>query len=186
MPSMMAIVDVRLDNLSGNIPYGSEKLSGTPKVTFSKMLTQPRMLAEKFVRAASFKQLKGFANAQIRPYLNKHVDMVRFNLKFKDFHIPLFRNFPQKLLAMSSNCLKLKRVFRVFRLPYKMVSILPNAVPVMVKSFHFMVPPRFFCGANANSRVGERASYAARSSSYFMSRNSLWRLGTRAEARGIL
>jgi hypothetical protein len=67
-----------------------------------------------------------------------------------------------------------------------MVSILSNAVSVVVKSFHFIIPPRFFFGANANSGVGERASYATRSSTYFMSRNSLWRLGTRAKARGIL
>jgi len=49
-----------------------------------------------------------------------------------------------------------------------------------------MIPPHFFCGANAKSLVDGRASFAARSSSYFMLRNNLWRLGTRAKARGIL
>ena len=183
---MMAIVDVRLNNFSGNIPHRSEKLSRTPKMPFSKMLAQPRMLAKKFVRTAAFKQLKSFRNAHNRSYLDKHMDMIRFNLKFINFHVPSFSNFSQKLVAMFSDCLKPKWVSRVFGLPYKMVSILSNAVSVVVKSFHFIIPPRFFFGANANSGVGERASYATRSSTYFMSRNSLWRLGTRAKARGIL
>ena len=187
MPSMMAVVDVGLDNIRGNVPYRTEKLARTPEVSFSKMLAQPRMLAKKFVRTAAFKQLKSFTNSHSRRYSYKHVDMIRFNLKFKDFHAFVMSYFTQKLVAMVPDYLKFKWVLRVFRFPYKMVSILSNAVSMVVKSFHFMIPPRFFYGANAKSFFDDEcASYATHSSSYFMFRNSLWRLGTRAKARGIL
>ncbi len=182
----MAVIDVGLDNLVSHIPYRTEKLARTPKMSFSKMLAQPRMLAKKFVRAAAFKQLKSFTNGHSRRYSDKHVDMVWFNLKFIDFHALIMSYFTQKLVAMVPNCLKLEWVLRVFRFPYKMVSILSNAVSMVVKSFHFKFLRALFCGANANSDVGECASYAAHSSSYFMFRNSLWRLGARAKARGIL
>ena len=186
MPSMVAVVDVGLDNIRGNVPYRAKKLARTPEVSFSKMLAQPRMLAKKLVRTATFKQLKSFTNSHSRRYSDKHVDMIRLNLKFVDFNVLVRSNFTQKLVVMFSNDLKLKEVFRIFRFPNKMVSILSNAVPMVVKSFHFMIPPHFFYGANANSNVGECASYATHSSSYFMLRNSLWRMGTRAKARGIL
>ena len=184
---MMAVVDISLDNLRGNVPYRAEKLARTPEVPFSKMLAQPRMLAKKFVRTAAFKQLKSFTNGHSRRYSDKHVDMIRLNLKFVDFNVLIMSNFTQKLVAMVPDCLKLEWILRVFRFPYKMVSILSDAVSMVVKSFHFMIPPRFFYGANANlDVVDECASYATHSSSYFMFRNSLWRLGTRAKARGIL
>ena len=184
---MMAVVDISLNNIRGNVPYRAEKLARTPEMPFSKMLAQPRMLAKKFVRTAAFKQLKSFTNGHSRRYSDKHVDMIRLNLKFVDFYVLVMSYFTQKLVAMIPDYLKLKGVFRVFRFPYKMVGILSNAVPMVVKSFHFMIPPRFFYGANANlDVVGECASYATHSSSYFMFRTSLWRLGTRAKARGIL
>ena len=184
---MMAVVDVGLDNIRGNVPYRAEKLTRTPKVSFSKMLAQPRMLAKKLVRTTAFKQLKSFTNGHSRRYSDKHVDMIRLDLKFVNLYALVRSNFTQKLFAMVPDCLKLKWVFSVFRLPYKMVSILSDAVSMVVKSFHFIIPPRFFYGANANLKVvGECASYATHSSSYFVFRNSLWRMETRAKARGIL
>ena len=173
----MAIVDISLDNFRGNIPYRTEKLTWTPKMPFTKMSTQPRMLAKKFVGAATFKQLKSFRNTQGRSYLHKHMDMIWFNLKFVNFHVPLLCNFSKKLLTMIPNDLKLKWIHCIFRLPHQVVRVLTDTVSVIVKSFHFMLPPRFFYGANANTLVGERASYAARSSTYFGLRNSLWREG---------
>ncbi len=183
---MMAIVDVSLDYLRGNVPYRTKKLTRTPKMPFSKMLTQPRMLPKKFVGTTSFKQLKSLGNTHSGSYLDKQMDMVRLDLELVDFHVPLLGNFSQKLFAMLSNCLKPKWVSRVLGLPHKMVSVLTDTVPIVAKSFHFILPPRFFCGAYANLRVVERASYAARSSSYFTLKNSLRRLETRAKARGIL
>jgi len=183
---MMAVVDVGLDNVRGNVSHRSEKLTRTPEVSFSKMLAQPRMLAKKFVRTTAFKQLKSFTNGHSRRYSDKHVDMIRLNLKFVDFYVFVTSNFTQKLVTMSPEHIKLEWVLRVFRFPNKMISILSNAVSMVVKSFHFMIPPRFFYGANANLMVGECASYATHSSSYFRFRNSFWRLGTRAKARGIL
>lgn len=176
------LVKVSLDNLRINFYYRTEKLTRTPKISFSKMLIQQMMLTKKFVIATAFNQLKGFANLHSRSYLNQYVGMIRSNLKFKDFHTPSFNNFSQKLVTMVTECLKLKRVFGIFRFPYKVVSILSDAVSMAIKSSHFMVSTRFFCRVNANSKVGECVSYATQLSSYFRFRNSLWRLGTSAKA----
>jgi len=182
---MMAVVDVSLDNIRGNVPYRTEKLSRAPEVSFSKILAQPMMLAKKLVRTTAVKQLKSFTDGHSKRYSDKHVDMIRLNLKFVNFYVLVTSNFTQKLVTMFSEYTKLKWVLRVLRFPYKMVSILSNARSMVVKPFHFMIPPRFFCRANAKLMVGECASYTTHSSSYFMFRNSLWRLGTRAKARGI-
>ena len=183
----MAVVDVSLDYISSDIANRTEKLSRTPKMPFTKMIAKPRKLAEKLVRTAAFKQLKSFRNAHGRGQTDKHMDMVWFNLKLMNFHIMSFSNFKEKLLAALPNCLKFKWVSGIFRLPHKVEAVLSYAVSMFVKSFHFMLSPRFFCGANADSKVVECASYAAHSSLFFDVRKSLWRLGYPcAKAQGIL
>jgi hypothetical protein len=149
MPAMVAVIDVRLDNLSGYIANTAEKLSRAPKVAFAKMLAQPRMLAEKLVGAAAFQKLKSFGNAQHRGQTDEQVDVVRFNLKLENLHIMGFSNLAQKLFAMLADNRKLKRVFGVFWLPHKVERVLADAMLVVYKSFHFSVPPRIFCGAHA-------------------------------------
>ena len=105
---MMAVVDISLDNLRGNVPYRAEKLARTPEVPFSKMPAQPRMLAKKFVRTAAFKQLKSFTNGHSRWYSDKHVDMNQLNLKFIDFHAFVISNLAQKLVTMVPDRFKLE------------------------------------------------------------------------------
>lgn len=178
-PAMVAVIDVSLDYISGDVPDTAEKFARTPKMAFTKMATQPRMLAKKLVGASALQQLKGFGNAHSRRQTSKHMNMVRLNLELKNFNFMGFRNFTQKLLTMFANYLKLKGVFGIFRLPHKVESILSNAVLVMCKSLHFMFPPRFFCRADANSKAGVSApDSAAHSFSINYFRNSLRRLGT--------
>ena len=49
----------------------SKEFSRAPKVSFSKMVSQPRMFFEKFKGAVSFKQLKSHTNTHSRRHLNK-------------------------------------------------------------------------------------------------------------------
>lgn len=118
-------------------------------MAFTKMSTQPRMLTEKLVRASAFKQLKSFGNAHCRWQVNKDMNMIRLNLKLMDFNVVVLRNLAQKLFAVVANNGKLKGVFRVFRLPYKMEAVLSDAVLMVCKAFHFSFLRAFFCGANA-------------------------------------
>lgn len=164
---MGAVIDVRLDNLSGYIANTAEKLSRAPKMAFAKMSAQPRMLAKKLVGAAALKQLKSFGNTQHRGQTDKQVDVVRFNPKLKYPHSMSLGNLAQKLFAMLADNRKLKRVFGVFWLPHKVERVLADAMPVVYKSFHFSVPPRIFCGAHAKCVWEiECANSAAHSSLY--------------------
>ena len=162
---MMAVADVGLENVGSYVSDTAEKLSGAPEVSLTKMSAQPRMLAEKFVGAAAFEQLKGFGNAHCRGQADKDMDVISLNLKLEDFHTLGFGNLTQKLFAVLANNLKLKRVLRIFWLPHKVERILSNTMAVAVKSFHhFFVPPRVFCGAHATqASISECASCAAHS-----------------------
>jgi len=90
---VMAVMDVGLNYVSSYVADGAEKLSRTPKMSLSKMFTQPRMLAKEFVGTSAFKQLKCFGDAHGRGQADKHVDVVWFNLKFVNFHILRFSNY---------------------------------------------------------------------------------------------
>ena len=118
-------------------------------MAFTKMFAKPGMLAEKLVRASTFKQLKRLGNAHCGRQVHKDVDVVRLNLKLMDFNIFGLRNLAQKLVAMIANNGKFKWVFGIFRLPYKMESVLSDAVVMVGKAFHFSFLRAFFCGANA-------------------------------------
>lgn len=165
IPAMMAVINVRLDNISSYITNTAKKLSRTPKMAFTKMPAQPRMLAEKLVGAAAFKQLKRFGNAQRRWQIDKQMDVIRFNLELKYLHIMRFRNLTQKLLTMFTNNRKLKRVLRILWLPHEVERVLSNTVAMVVKSFHhFFVSPRVFCRAHTTQTgIFECASCAAHS-----------------------
>ncbi len=166
-PAMVAVVNVGLDNLSGYIANAAEKLSGTPKMALAKMSSKPGMLAEKLVGTTSFQKLESLGNAQKGGQADKQMDVVRFYLQLENLHAMRFGNLAQKLFAMFADNCKLKRVFGIFRLPHQVERVLADAVFVVYKSFHFLVPPRIFCEAYTICiGLGECAGSAAHSSFY--------------------
>lgn len=172
----MAVIDVGIDHIGCDIPNTTEEFTRTPKMAFTKMFTQPRMLAEKLVRASAFKQLKRSGNTHDWRQVNKDMDMVGLNLKLMDFNAVILRNFTQKLFTMVANNRKLKRVSGILGLPHKVKRVLTDAVVMVFKSFHFGFLRAFFYGAHATQGIEfECASYAAHSFHYKDVRNSLRR-----------
>ena len=172
----MAVVDVRLDGFGGYVTNTAKEFARTPKMAFTEMPAQPRMLAEKPVGAASFKQLKRSGDAQGRGQTNKQVDVVCFNLELEDLHIMRFRNLLQKLLTVFADDRKLKRVPCVFRFPHEVERGLADSVAVVDKSFHHFIfsSARFFAKLTLHCLVWvECASFAAHSILYQESRKSM-------------
>ena len=160
---MVAVVNVGLEDLNSNISNASEKLTRAPEMSLAKMSAQPRMLAKKFVGAATFEQLKGFGNAHRRGQADKDMDVVCFDLKLEDHHAMGSGNLAQKLLAVLANNLKLKRILRIFWLPHEVERVLSNTMAVAVKSFHhFSFLRAFFAKLTLLKRVFLSAPAALR------------------------
>ena len=108
-------------------------------MSFSKMVSKPRMFFEKLVRAITFKQLEGNTNTHGWGHFNKQVDMVNTDVKFINFESFFISHLPQKEFAIHSEPIKLEGVFGIFNFPDKMESILSKA---MFSRFqiHFLSP----------------------------------------------
>ena len=108
-------------------------------MSFSKMVSKPRMFFEKLVRAITFKQLEGNTNTHGWGHFNKQVDMVNTDVKFINFESFFISHLPQKEFAIHSEPIKLEGVFGIFNFPDKMESILSKA---MFSRFqiHFFTP----------------------------------------------
>ena len=64
-------LDIVSNSFTSCVSDTSKKFSRAPEMSFSKMVSQPRMFFEKLKGAVSFKQLKSLANTHNRGHLNK-------------------------------------------------------------------------------------------------------------------
>ena len=131
--------DVVLDSFHSCIANTSKKLSGTPKVPFSEILPQPRMLTEKFKRTISFKQLKSSANTHRRRQLNEQMNVVNCDMQFINLTSVSSSCCINKSLAICPQSIKLKRIHRIFAFPDKVESVLPEGM-FETFQFHFFPP----------------------------------------------
>ena len=127
------------NSFSSCVTDAAEKFSRTPEMSFSKMVSKPRMFFEKFKGGITFKQLKSFANTHRRRKLNKQMDVVDVDMKFVDFALLLVSNLSEKKFTIHSKPIKLERVFCIFNFPDKMESILSKAV-FSGFQIHFLSP----------------------------------------------
>ena len=117
----------------------TEELSRAPEMSFSKVISEPRMLLQKLKGAISFKQLKSLANTHRDGHLNKQVDMVNSDVKFIDFTFLPVSNLPDEEFTIHFNPIELHRVHSVFAFPHEVESILSEG---MFSTFqiHFSSP----------------------------------------------
>ena len=118
-------------------------------MSFSEMVSQPRMFFEKFKGTVSFKQLKGLANTHSWRKLNKKMDMVNSNMELINFEPFSISHLPQEKLTIHSEPVKLEGVFGIFNFPDKMESILSEAV-FSGFQIHFLSPKLAGDKAHAN------------------------------------
>ena len=131
--------NVVLDSFHSCISNTSKELPRTPKMSLSKVISQPRVFFQKLKSRITFKQLKSFANAHSWGQLNKQMDMVNSNMELIDFTSIPECNLIDESFTIHLDPIKLQRVFSIFRFPDKMESILSKA---MFKTFqiHFSSP----------------------------------------------
>jgi len=103
IPRTLRFSDVMLNGFSSHISNTAEELSRTPEMSFTEMLSQPRMLPKKFIGRNSLKQLKSLTNTHCRRNFNKQMHMIRHNLKLINFKTITKGNFIKKLLAVLTD-----------------------------------------------------------------------------------
>ncbi len=157
--------NVVLNSFGGCISNTSKEFSGTPEMSFPKVISQPRMFLQQHKRRIALKQLKSFTNTHCNWHLNKQMDMINSDVKFVNFESMFASSFSDKELTINSNTIELHGVFGIFTFPDKMESILSET---MFKRFqiHFFPPKsarRNIAHANFTNLVQEpnvRALYA--------------------------
>ena len=131
--------DVMLNSFGSRIADTPEKSTGTPEMSFSEILSQPRMFMQEFKGAITFKQLQGFADGHCWRQFNKQVDMVNCNMQFVNFTSVFDCDFIQKSFAINFHSKKFKWVPSILGFPDKMEGILPEGVLKMFQ-IHFFAP----------------------------------------------
>lgn len=133
--------DVMFHSFASCVTDASEKLSRTPKVSFSEILSQPDMFAQKHVGRITLKQLQCLANTHRRRQLNKKMDVVNSDVQLVDF-TPIFPSSSvENSFAVCSNTKELEWVSGIFRFPDKMESVLSERMFSGLK-FHFFAPAK--------------------------------------------
>lgn len=160
--AVVGVADVCSDYVSGDVADRSKELTRTPKMPFTEMVAQPRMLPEETEGASAFEQLKRLGNAHSRLQVHKHMHVVGFDLQLKNLHPIFLSDFPQETLAVLAERRKLKGVLRILGLPHEMECILPYSMAMSYQTFHFSPSAQKFHIAHANPIVRSGcANYAA-------------------------
>jgi hypothetical protein len=120
--------DIMVNSFGSCVSDATKEFSGTPEMSFSKVVSQPRMFFEKAKSTISFKQLQGFTDTHSRRKLNKQVDVINSNMQFIDFASLPVSNLPQEELTIHSQPIKLEGVPCIFNFPHKVESILSEAM----------------------------------------------------------
>ena len=128
-----------LNSFSSCISNASEEFSWTPKVSFSEIISQPRMFLHQFEGRITFEQLKGFADRHCSRQFNKQMDMINSDVKLVNFTSILDCNLSDKSFTINFNPIKFKRVHGIFGFPYKMESVLPEGM-FKTLQIHFFTP----------------------------------------------
>ena len=137
-PNTSRTSNVVLNSFASCITNTPEKSTFTPEMSFSEIISQPRMFMQELISCKSFKEVKGFTDTNCWWNLNKEVDMVNSNLQLIDFTSISVRRFPDKLNTINSHSKKFKWA-SILGFPDKMLSVLPNSMFEMFQ-IHFFPP----------------------------------------------
>ena len=131
--------DVVVNSFHGCVSDTSKKFSRTPEMSFSEIVSQPRMFLQKSEGGITFKQLQSLANTNGGWHFNKQVDMINSDVELINLKPFSVSNLSYKELAIHLNPIKLHRIHSVFAFPHEVESILSKT---MVGTFqiHFLSP----------------------------------------------
>ena len=131
----------------------SEKFSRAPEMSFSEIISQPRMLLQNSKSRISLEQLQCLADRHCGWKFNKQMDMIDSDMKLVDFTSMFFCDLSQKNLTINFNSIKFERIPSIFGFPNKMESILPEGMAKGLQ-IHFFPPESAVRNkAHANSKL---------------------------------
>jgi len=116
-PNTLGRSNVMLNSFSSCIANTPEESTSAPEMSFPEVISQPRVLSQKFKEDVAFKQLKCITNTYCWRHLNKEMYMVNSNMNFVDFASMSLSNFMNKPLTVSSDSKKFKWVSSILGLP---------------------------------------------------------------------
>ena len=131
--------NIVLDSFGSCISNASEKFSWAPEMSFSEPISQPSVLLHQMVSRVAFEQLQSSAHTHCWRQLNKKMDMVDSDVQLIDVTSIAFSRLADEPFTIDLNSKKFEGVHRIFRLPHKMESILPEGM-VMGLQIHFLSP----------------------------------------------
>ena len=187
-PRTLGLGNVMLNSFTSHISNRPKEFSWAPKMPFSKVPSQPRVLLKNSVSRISFEKLKCLRNAHSSRNFNKQVYVVGLDRKLINLESMFVSNFSQNFFTKHFKFNKLKGVFRIFRLPYKMESILPYCVFKFLYVHFFISCAKFKNTAHATRKCNGACSDSVVHSLYSFQnllRNRRFGLPS-AKAQGIL
>src|SRR3989344_1560420 len=132
-------IDVVSNSFSSSVSDAAKEFSRTPEMSFSEIVSQPRMFLQKSEGGITFKQLQSLANTNGGWHFNKQVDMVNSDVEFINLKPFSVSNLSYKELAIHLNPIKLHRIHSVFAFPHEVESILSEAMFPRFQ-IHFSTP----------------------------------------------
>ena len=145
--------NVVINSFHSCISNTSEKFSRAPEMSFSEIISQPRMLLQNSKSRISLEQLQCLADRHCWGQFNKQMDMVNSDMKLVDFTSVFFCDLSQKNLTINFNSNKFERIPSIFGLPNKMECILPEGMTKGLQ-IHFFPPESAVRNkAHANSKL---------------------------------
>ena len=145
--------DIVVNSFHSRVSNTSEEFSRAPEMSFSEIISQPRMLLQNSKSRIAFEQLQCSADRHCRRQFNKQMDMVNSDMKLVNFTSMLFCDLSQKNFTINFNSTKFKRIPRVFWLPHEVESILPEGMTKGLQ-IHFFPPESAVRNkAHANSKL---------------------------------
>lgn len=186
-PKSIGTRNVVFNSITSNITNTPKEFTWTPKMSSSKMSSQPRMLFKDSISRVSLKKLESLRNTHHMRYFNKQMYMIWLNTQLINLKTMFFSNFPNYFLTESSKFFKLKRVLSIFRFPNKVESILSNCMSKFVKFHFFSSYAKFKNRAHTTIMCFVVCAYSGAHFlfSFYNLRNRRFSL-PRAEALGIL
>jgi hypothetical protein len=132
-------LDVVVNSFHSSVSNTSEKFSRTPEMSFSKIISQPRMFLKNLKSGITFKQLKSLAHTHGRRKFNKQVDMINSDVKFIDFTSLPVSNLSEEKFTIHSKPVEFERISGIFRFPHEVEGVLSEAM-FSGFQFHFLSP----------------------------------------------
>jgi len=131
--------DVVSNSFGGCVSDAAKELSRTPEMSFSEIISQPRMLLQQTESAISLKKLKSLTDTHSSRQLNKQVDVVNSDVKLINLATFPISNFSDEVFTIHSDAIELHRIHGILAFPHEVESILSKA---MLSGFqiHFSSP----------------------------------------------